>query len=151
MIIRWSWSLIRRWLSCFLFWLRGLRRRIRIGFLIFFITSYQNLYKTMNVHDAYGFVLVPETIKGFFKQRTRWWIGVLQSLKANKKLLSFKSSPSILFLFFNHSSNSNNMLFPFHIEKNNLELFKDILNSKQTLTEHQPCPNLSTAYLQKCQ
>jgi hypothetical protein len=37
-------------LSCFLFWLRGLRRRIRIGFLIFFITSYQNLYKTMNVH-----------------------------------------------------------------------------------------------------
>tara|TARA_Y100000031_G_scaffold27563_1_gene29786 strand:- start:8746 stop:9945 length:1200 start_codon:yes stop_codon:yes gene_type:complete len=58
-------------------------------------------YKTMNVHDAYGFVLVPKTIKGFFKQRTRWWIGVLQSLKANKKLLSFKSSPSILFLFFN--------------------------------------------------
>jgi len=58
-------------------------------------------YKTINVHDAFGYVLVPSTFKTFIKQRTRWWMGVLQALKKNKHLFSRKSSPSILFLFIN--------------------------------------------------
>jgi cellulose synthase/poly-beta-1,6-N-acetylglucosamine synthase-like glycosyltransferase len=58
-------------------------------------------YKTINVHDAFGHVLVPSTFKAFIKQRTRWWTGVLQALKKNKNLFSRKSSPSILFLFIN--------------------------------------------------
>src|SRR3989344_3560781 len=61
---------------------------------------YKNGYKTINVHDAYGYVLVPSNIKDFVKQRTRWWMGVLQALKKNK-LFSFKSSPSIQFLYYN--------------------------------------------------
>ena len=58
-------------------------------------------YKTINVHNAFGNVLAPSSLKGLIKQRTRWWIGVLQALKKNKKLFSVKSSPSILFLFIN--------------------------------------------------
>ncbi len=58
-------------------------------------------YKTINVHDAFGYVLVPSTFRAFIKQRTRWWAGVLQALKKNKNLFSRKSSPSILFLFIN--------------------------------------------------
>ncbi len=61
---------------------------------------YKNGYKTINVHDSYGYVLVPESIKDFVKQRTRWWIGVLQALKKND-LFSIKSSPSIQFLYYN--------------------------------------------------
>jgi cellulose synthase/poly-beta-1,6-N-acetylglucosamine synthase-like glycosyltransferase len=56
-------------------------------------------YRTVNVSDALGFTIVPSTIKHFFKQRIRWWIGALQTLKKNKHLFSRKSSPSILFLF----------------------------------------------------
>ena len=58
-------------------------------------------YKTINVHDAFGYVLVPSTLRAFIKQRKRWWMGVLQALKKNKQLFSRKSSPSILFLFIN--------------------------------------------------
>jgi len=58
-------------------------------------------YKIHNVYDAFGFTIVPKTIKEFIKQRTRWWYGVLQALKKNKKLFSKKSNPSILFLFIN--------------------------------------------------
>ncbi len=58
-------------------------------------------YRTVNVHNAHGFTVVPETMKGLFRQRQRWWIGVLQSLRKNKKLFSHQSSPSILFLFVN--------------------------------------------------
>lgn len=58
-------------------------------------------YKTINVHDAIANVLVPGSLKALVKQRMRWWIGVLQSLKKNRKLFSFRSSPSILFLFVN--------------------------------------------------
>jgi cellulose synthase/poly-beta-1,6-N-acetylglucosamine synthase-like glycosyltransferase len=58
-------------------------------------------YKTINVHDAFGYVLVPSTLKALIQQRKRWWVGVLQALKKNKHLFSRKSSPSILFLFLN--------------------------------------------------
>lgn len=58
-------------------------------------------YKTINVHNAFGDVLAHSSLKGIVRQRTRWWIGVLQALKKNKKLFSRKSNPSILFLFVN--------------------------------------------------
>jgi biofilm PGA synthesis N-glycosyltransferase PgaC len=63
---------------------------------------YRAGYRVLNVHNALGFTTVPDTIRGFFNQRIRWWIGGLQTLKKNKDLLSFKSNLSILFLFFNH-------------------------------------------------
>lgn len=56
-------------------------------------------YRVLNVHNALGYVLAPSTFKGFYEQRSRWWIGVLQSLKKNKRLFSPGSCPSILFLF----------------------------------------------------
>ncbi|MFC1768630.1 glycosyltransferase [Nanoarchaeota archaeon] len=62
---------------------------------------YSSGYRVINVHDAYGYTIVPITLSAFFKQRTRWWLGVLQSLNKSKKLFSRKSSPSILFLFVN--------------------------------------------------
>jgi cellulose synthase/poly-beta-1,6-N-acetylglucosamine synthase-like glycosyltransferase len=42
-------------------------------------------YTVIHVHDAYSTTIVPETIKGFFKQRIRWWTGVLQSMHKNRK------------------------------------------------------------------
>jgi len=56
-------------------------------------------YRILNVHNAIGYTIVPHTLKEFYKQRTRWWMGALQSLNKNKSLFSRKSSPSILFLF----------------------------------------------------
>ncbi|MBU0535830.1 MAG: glycosyltransferase family 2 protein [Nanoarchaeota archaeon] len=62
---------------------------------------YSSGYKMVNVHDAFGYVLVPSNLIGLVKQRARWWAGVLQALKKNKHLFSRKSSPSIIFLFLN--------------------------------------------------
>lgn len=56
-------------------------------------------YRTINVYNALGHTIVPHTLKQFYKQRMRWWIGALQTLKKNKLLFSTKSSPSIIFLF----------------------------------------------------
>jgi len=56
-------------------------------------------YRTINVYDALGYTIVPSTMKSFFRQRARWWMGALQTLKKNKSLFSANSSPSILFLF----------------------------------------------------
>jgi cellulose synthase/poly-beta-1,6-N-acetylglucosamine synthase-like glycosyltransferase len=58
-------------------------------------------YKTYNVKDALGKTVVPSTLSSFYKQRSRWWMGVLQALVKNKELFSLKSSPSILFLYIN--------------------------------------------------
>jgi len=58
-------------------------------------------YKTLNVYTACGHTIVPSTFKELYSQRSRWWVGVLQSLVKNKELFSHKSSPSILFLFVN--------------------------------------------------
>ena len=62
---------------------------------------HQNGLRTVNVHDALGHTVVPDTMRGLYAQRKRWWMGVLQSLHKNKTLFSHKSSPSILFLFVN--------------------------------------------------
>ncbi|MBD3249753.1 glycosyltransferase [Candidatus Woesearchaeota archaeon] len=62
---------------------------------------YSKGYKAVNVYDSYGYVLAPSKLKDFIAQRTRWWMGVLQSLKKNRHLFSHKSSLSILFLFVN--------------------------------------------------
>ncbi|MFH1316927.1 MAG: glycosyltransferase [Candidatus Woesearchaeota archaeon] len=59
-------------------------------------------YRAVNVHDAIGYTIVPGTLMGFSRQRARWWIGGLQTLKKNKKLFSIKSSPSIIFLFISY-------------------------------------------------
>ncbi len=59
-------------------------------------------YKTINVSHAIAYTNVPTNHKDLFEQRSRWWIGGLQSLRKNKKLFSLKSDPSVLFLFINH-------------------------------------------------
>lgn len=58
-------------------------------------------YKTINVHNATGYTIAPKSLRELYNQRSRWWIGVLQSLVKNKRLFSYKSSPAILFLFIN--------------------------------------------------
>ena len=60
---------------------------------------YRAGYRTINVYDALGFTVVPTTLRHFYHQRMRWWMGALQTLQKNKALFSRKSSPSILFLF----------------------------------------------------
>jgi cellulose synthase/poly-beta-1,6-N-acetylglucosamine synthase-like glycosyltransferase len=60
---------------------------------------YKSGYRTMNVHDALCRTIVAKKFKNFYEERTRWWVGALQTLKKNKSLFSLKSSPSILFLF----------------------------------------------------
>jgi len=66
------------------------------------LSIYRSGYKIKNVHNAFVYTTVPETIRGFFKQRVRWWTAALDSLKRNKSLFSVKSNPSMLYLFFNH-------------------------------------------------
>ena len=58
-------------------------------------------YKCINVPSAKVYTIVPNTFRELYKQRSRWWIGGLQSLIKNRKLFSRKSSPSTLFIFFN--------------------------------------------------
>ena len=58
-------------------------------------------YRTINAPKAVGYTIAPNKIKDLYKQRTRWWIGTLQSIVKNKELFSRKSSPSILFLYTN--------------------------------------------------
>ena len=58
-------------------------------------------YKTLNVNTAFGYTVVPNNLKELYKQRSRWWIGTLQSIVKNKSLFSRKASPSILFLYIN--------------------------------------------------
>ena len=58
-------------------------------------------YKALNVPTAFAYTLVPQKVKELYKQRSRWWIGTLQSIVKNKSLFSRKSSPSIIFLYIN--------------------------------------------------
>ena len=58
-------------------------------------------YRTIHAHAAYGATVVPRTLRELAAQRQRWWTGVLQSLVKNRALLSWKASPSIIFLFVN--------------------------------------------------
>jgi len=60
---------------------------------------YKYGYRTVNVHDALCRTIVAAKAKNFFEERTRWWIGALQTLRKHNSLFSLKSSPSILFLF----------------------------------------------------
>ncbi len=41
-------------------------------------------YNIIHVDDAYSTTVVPDTTKGFIKQRIRWWTGVLQSMRKNR-------------------------------------------------------------------
>ena len=58
-------------------------------------------FKTYSVKDAVSDTIVPDTLMGFYRQRSRWWLGTLQALIRNKELFSFKSSPSVIFLYIN--------------------------------------------------
>lgn len=62
---------------------------------------YKAGYRTFHVYNAFCYTIVPSTLKELYKQRSRWWMGVLQALIKNKALFSRKSCPSILFLFIN--------------------------------------------------
>ena len=62
---------------------------------------YSHGYRTVNVYNALCLTLVPSGLKALFNQRARWWAGAWQTLGKNKTLFSFKSNPSILFLFVN--------------------------------------------------
>jgi cellulose synthase/poly-beta-1,6-N-acetylglucosamine synthase-like glycosyltransferase len=42
-------------------------------------------YNVVHVHDAFSYTVVPETFASFFRQRIRWWTGVLQSMRKNRK------------------------------------------------------------------
>jgi len=57
--------------------------------------------RTVHADRAFCSTIVPVTLKELYNQRKRWWMGVLQSLKKNKSLFSWRSSPSIIFLFIN--------------------------------------------------
>ena len=58
-------------------------------------------YRTYCVKDAVSLTIVPDTILGFYSQRSRWWLGTLQALVRNRELFSLGASPSILFLYVN--------------------------------------------------
>jgi cellulose synthase/poly-beta-1,6-N-acetylglucosamine synthase-like glycosyltransferase len=62
---------------------------------------YKAKYRTIHVHTAFCYTIVPSTLKQLYSQRSRWWMGVLQALTKNRILFSHKSSPSVLFLFVN--------------------------------------------------
>ena len=58
-------------------------------------------YKAINMPAAFGYTIVPTKLKDLYKQRSRWWIGTLQSIFKNRSLFSRKASPSIYFLYIN--------------------------------------------------
>jgi len=62
----------------------------------------KNKYRTVTTPKAFGYTVVPETLKAFYHQRSRWWIGTLQAILKNKELFSHKSSPSTLFVIISH-------------------------------------------------
>lgn len=62
---------------------------------------YSKGYRTVTIYNALCLTIVPSGIKDLFKQRARWWVGAWQTLRKNQKVFSFKSNPSIIFLFIN--------------------------------------------------
>ncbi|MBI2663980.1 glycosyltransferase family 2 protein [Candidatus Woesearchaeota archaeon] len=58
-------------------------------------------YKTFSVRQAVSATIVPETLAAFYRQRSRWWLGGMQSLRKNRQLLKQGSSVPIAFLFIN--------------------------------------------------
>jgi len=58
-------------------------------------------YTTYNVSEARSSTIVPGSFRDLYRQRRRWWLGVLQALVKNRRLFSLKSSPSINFLYVN--------------------------------------------------
>lgn len=56
-------------------------------------------YRTINVSTAIGYTIVPNKVKDLYRQRSRWWIGTLQSIVKNKELFSRKASPSVHFFY----------------------------------------------------
>jgi biofilm PGA synthesis N-glycosyltransferase PgaC len=56
-------------------------------------------YKTISTKDAVGRTVVPSGIVPLFRQRARWWNGILQSLRENRDLVRPKHG-FVMFLIF---------------------------------------------------
>lgn len=63
----------------------------------------KNGYKAINVKESIGYTIAPSDFKGLYKQRARWWAGVLQSLIKNREMLSAKHGLAYTFLFANQA------------------------------------------------
>ncbi len=55
-------------------------------------------YKTLNVPDARGSTVVPTGLRALFLQRSRWWVGGLQSLNKHRTMYKKDHNPSLIFL-----------------------------------------------------
>lgn len=58
-------------------------------------------YKNISAPKAIGYTIAPSTIKELYQQRSRWWIGGLQSIFKHKNMFSPKYGIPIMFLFVN--------------------------------------------------
>ena len=58
-------------------------------------------YRIVHVCDALCYTTVPRSFTGLFKQRSRWWVGGLQSLFKNRDMFTFKYGVPFVFLFIN--------------------------------------------------
>jgi len=57
-------------------------------------------YKTLSMKSAVGRTIVPHEILPLFRQRARWWNGILQSLRKNSDMLRPKYGIVIMLIFF---------------------------------------------------
>lgn len=58
-------------------------------------------YAVIHADQAFASTVAPVSIRGLAMQRSRWWIGVLQSLFRNRSLITKDSSASTRFLYLN--------------------------------------------------
>ena len=59
-------------------------------------------YRTIHVHEAVGYSIVPSNLNALFRQRMRWWGGNLQSLVKHRRVFLKRPSIAVAFLFLNH-------------------------------------------------
>ncbi len=58
-------------------------------------------YKVLTSSRAVSFTKAPDKVMDLFRQRMRWWFGVLEALVKNRKVLKEDPNPSIIFLYVN--------------------------------------------------
>ncbi len=56
-------------------------------------------YKTISMRDAVGKTVVPSEIVPLFRQRARWWNGIIQSLRKNSDMLHPKYGAVMMMIF----------------------------------------------------
>jgi cellulose synthase/poly-beta-1,6-N-acetylglucosamine synthase-like glycosyltransferase len=57
-------------------------------------------YKTLSAGNARGRTVVPSSMAPLFKQRMRWWKGMLQTMSSHRDVFGRKPDGFIMFLFF---------------------------------------------------